>query len=128
MIESRIVAVDHVLLESDLEVEEDLRWFYGDLVALDEVGAACEPGRRLVYKSGRIELRVAFVAEPHVDPIETRVAILVPSLQEVTDVLDDRKIAFETVSGLRWSDRCIAVHDPAGHRIELREHWPFFVL
>lgn len=128
MIESRIVAVDHVLLESDLEVEEDLRWFYGDLVALDEVGAAGEPGRRLVYKSGRIELRVAFVAEPHVDPIDTRVAILVPSLKEVTDVLDDRKIGFEPVSGLRWSDRCIAVHDPAGHRIELREHWPFFVL
>jgi hypothetical protein len=128
MLESRIVAVDHVTLESGVEVEEAMRWFYGELVALDEVAGSYVPGRRLVFRSARIELRVAFVAEPHIDPIDSRVAILVPSLKDVTDVLDDRKVPFEPISGLRWSDRRIAVHDPAGHRIELRQYWPFFVL
>jgi len=128
MIESRIVAVDHVTLEAASEVEEDMRWFYGKLATLDEVVSGGIGGERIVFKSARIELRIVFVLEPHVDPIDNRVAILVPSLKAVTDELDDRRMGFETVSGLSWPDRRIAVHDPAGHRVEFREYWPYYTL
>lgn len=128
MLESRIVAVDHVILEAPLEAENELRWFYGELATLDEVGSAAEGGGRIVFKSLRIELRIHLRENPKIDPIDCRLAVRVPSLEEVIELLDERKIEFETLSGLRWTDRRITLFDPGGNRVELLQDWPLVVL
>jgi len=128
MFESRIVAVDHVTLEALPEAENDLRWFYGELATLDELAGAAEPGRRMVFKSLRIELRIQLRQEPKVDPIDCRVAVRVPSLDDVIELLTERKIEFQPISGLRWTDRRISLLDPGGNRVELRQDWPLVVL
>jgi len=128
MLESRIVAVDHVTLEASPNAENELRWFYGELATLDEVAAAAECGRRIVFKSLRIELRIHLRENPKTDPIDCRLTVRVPSLEEVIEQLEDRNIEFVTVSGIRWTDRRISLLDPGGNRVELRKDWPSVVL
>jgi len=128
MLESRIVAVDHVTLEAPSEAENELRWFYGELAGLDEVAAAAEWSRRMVFKSLRIELRIHLRDNPKVEPIDCRLTVRVPSLEEVIEQLEDRKIEFEPISGIRWTDRRISLLDPGGNRVELRKDWPMVVL
>ncbi len=128
MLESRIVAVDHVTLEAPRESENDLRWFYGELATLDEVVAAAEWGRRIVFKSLRIELRIDLRESPKVDPIDCRLTVRVPLLDEVIEQLEDRKIEFQPISGIHWTDRRITLLDPGGNRVELRKDWPMVVL
>ena len=128
MLESRIVAVDHVILEAPPEAENELRWFYGELATLDEVVAAAEWGRQIVFKSLRIELRIHLRENPRVDPIVCRLTVRVPLLDEVIEQLEDRKIEFVPISGIRWTDRRITLLDPGGNRVELRKDWPMVVL
>lgn len=127
MFESRIVAVDHVNLEAPVATEEEIRWFYGEVGLLDEVQAVSTT-ERLVFKSARIELRVRLREHPRVEAIDCRVAILVPSLSEATDLLDDRKVPYESHSGIRWTDRRISLLDPGGNRVEFHQYWPRITL
>ena len=123
MLESRIVAVDHVTLEAPPESENDLRWFYGELATLDEVAGDAEWGRRIVFKSLRIELRIHLRDNPKIEPIDCRLTVRVPLLEDVMKELEDRKIEFQTISGMLWADRQISLLDPGGNRVELRKDW-----
>ncbi len=123
MLESRIVAVDHVNLEAPVATEEEMRWFYGEVALLDEVHASSTVDR-LVFKSARIELRIRLRDHPKVEAIDCRVAILVPSLPGTVDLLDDRKVPYDSLSGLRWTDRRLSLLDPGGNRVEFHQYWP----
>ncbi len=127
MLDSRIVAVDHVNLEASPGAGEAMRWFYGEVCQLDEVETDGSEAR-LLYKSARIELRVAFVDQPSVESVDCRVAILVPEMAEATDLLDERRVDYDTLSGLDWTDRRVSLLDPAGNRVELRQYWPRITL
>ena len=123
---SRILAVDHVELTTPPGLEEALRWFYGELVQLDEMRTADEESGRLIrFRSARIELRIAEVDKPAIDELKCRVTILVPSLSDVISECAERGMEFTWISGIVMADRRIQLLDPARNRIELKQGSPF---
>lgn len=122
MKESRIQAIRHISLEAPLGSEEDVRWFYGEVAGLTEVPCDGAEGR-MCFKSEHIELQVALCAVPQVDPIERRLTIAVASLSEAAEQLRERRVEYEHISGLLYTDQRLASRDPAGHRIVLRQGW-----
>lgn len=118
---SRIQAVDHVNLEAPYGVDEGMRWFYGEVAALEEVSCDDPATNRLCFRSRQIELRVNFVDSPEIDPLKPRVTILVPSLSEVGERLEERSVPYTTLTGVMYTDRRLEVHDPAGNRVVLRQ-------
>lgn len=123
---SRILAVEHVELESPFGLESDVRWFYGELAALDEVAAAPESASSAIaFRSARIELRIRFLETPQIDEVKLRTTILVPSLRDVIHECRARRIDFTPISGVVWTDRRIQLLDPAGNRVELKQSWPY---
>ncbi len=119
---SRIQAVRHISLEAPIGSEEDLRWFYGEVAGLEEVPGDGEDSR-LCFKSEHIELQVHLSAQPRVEPIERRLTIAVSSLSEAAAQLAERRVGYEHISGLLFTDNRLESRDPAGHRIVLRQGW-----
>lgn len=120
---SRIQAVNHVDLEAPPGLAEELRWFYAELAQLDEVICDEAEAQRLCFKSEQIELRVHLVENPRIDPVARRVTIAVLSLTEAAELLDERSLPYARVSGLLFTDRRLEMHDPAGNRVVLKQHW-----
>lgn len=118
---SRIEAVDDIVLDAPPGCEEAMRWFYGELAGLEERGTDGEGSGGLCFKSDRIRLRVRFVASPVIDPVPVRVVMVMPSLDDVVQGLEERKRSYDRISGLAGSDRRLQVLDPAGHRVEFRQ-------
>ncbi len=124
MKQSRIQAVDHVNLEAHIRLAEDVRRFYTEIALLDEVPCSEVDPPRLSFISERIELRVALVEKPWIEPVACRVTIAVPSLAETAELLEERRIPYEPLSGLSFTDRRLEMHDPAGNRMALKQAWP----
>ncbi len=125
MKESRIQAVDHVHLESPFGLDDRLHWFYGELVELDTVAPPVDRPEMLRFKSERIELRIEKKESPIIEPIANRVVLLVPRLFDICEELDEQRIAFQPISDISATSRRIALLDPAGNRITLKQAWPF---
>lgn len=127
MKESRIVAVDHVCLEASRGLDEELTWFYGELLDLEIVADELQEhdGIWLRFRSGRLELRVQLVDNPKIEAVACCVTILVLSLFEVQEVLNDRRVRYHRFTGMSYTDRRIGLLDPAGNRLELKQQWPF---
>ncbi len=131
MKESRIVAVDHVCLEALLGLDDELMWFYSELLDLDVVvgnltGVASGiDDTWLRFRSGRIELRFRIVDDPDIDAVDCCATILVPSLLAVQEVLNERRVRYHRFTGMVYSDRRIGLLDPAGNRVELKQQWPY---
>ena len=123
--DSRIVAVDHIHLESRPELVPDLLWFYGELAALDIVGGECLNPPLLRFRSARRELRFHLTERPAVDSLAARVTILVPSLDEIRLALEERAMTFQTLTGMSWTDVRVETLDPVGHRVAFKRGWPF---
>lgn len=121
---SRILAVDHVELEAPPSLEDDLRWFYGEVAELEEVGVDADDPVGLCFRSERIKLRIRIVATPKIDPVATRVTIAVGDLQVAAERLAERKIACELLTGISFTDRRLQALDPAGNRVELKQVFP----
>lgn len=101
-----------------------MAWFYTEVGGLTR----CEPDgltdTQLCFKSALLWLWVRFVDDPQVDPVARRLTLRIPSLEGTADLLEDRGVAYHYVAGLSYTDRRLVVHDPAGHRLELRREWP----
>ena len=123
---SRIQAIDHVTLEAPPGLRDELRWFYTKIAELEEVPQTGPEAPRLCLKSARIELRINLVEHPRVDSIGCRATILVTSLKETLECLEERNVGCQQVSGVVYTDRRVAVLDPAGNRVELKQEWPPF--
>jgi hypothetical protein len=121
---SRIQAVDHVSLEAPFGSEEELVWFYTEVGRLDRAADDGEDAPDLCFQSARLELRIRFVDGPRVDPLTRRLTIVVPSLAEAAELLEERSIPFARLSGIGYTDRRLGTSDPAGHRVELKQGWP----
>jgi hypothetical protein len=122
-IASRLVAIDHVEIESGLGIEGRLRWFYGRVAGLSEVAKSSPQTNELRFKSERIELRISMVGNPRIESTACRVSIEVPSLLVVAEVLDECRHSFVWYRGLCYTDRYLSLLDPAGNRVELRRRW-----
>jgi hypothetical protein len=102
---SRINAVAHVHREAPRGVEEALRWFYGQVAELEEV-APDEPARYpLVFRSEQIELRFRFVDAPAIGSIEATLTLAVPSLARACEMLSERRVPLERITGTAYTDR-----------------------
>lgn len=124
-----IQAVDHIHLTAPRSAIEALRWFYGELVDLEESTASHPQPRWLDFSSGRIHLIIELLHDSvQIDPIPTRATFLVQSLSAVRRQLDERGIAYESFTGMSWSDRSLALIDPAGYRVVLRQDGSVFGL
>ncbi|MHC4608971.1 MAG: VOC family protein [Planctomycetota bacterium] len=123
---SQINALERILLEAPQGVEDQLVWFYRDLVELRL--SERSPGESLCFRSARVELRIALKAAPRLDPAHRRAVISVRSLAQTVETLTERRIAFSRLSGLTWTDRRLSLVDPGGNRVELKQEWRAGVL
>lgn len=125
MRDSRILAVDHVHLEVAPGLTDRLIWFYSEISGLELRPRREGDAFTLRFRSGQLELRMSEVDVPAIDGVEVRVTILVDSLHETRELLEEACMAFERVSATVQTDRRLSLHDPAGHRVELKQYWPF---
>lgn len=123
---SRIQAIDHVTLEAPPASIDDLRWFYTEVVELDEVSQPEQRAPVLCFRSALIELRIKVQESPQVDPIGCRATIVVPSLEKAVERIEERNLEYQRLSGVVYTNRRVSVRDPAGNRIELKQEWPPF--
>ena len=121
---SRIQAVDHVHLEARPECADELRWFYEELVGLLEVPEDGAATGVLRFRSARVEVHLRLVEAPEVETMGERLAITVPSLGDVSAELRERKIPYQLIRGIDWTDQRLSLLDPAGNRIALRRQYP----
>jgi len=126
MHESRILAVEHISLESPPGLEGEHRWFYGELAELEEVVREKQAGHPLlVFFSRPIELRIRITPEPDIRSTKTSVVILVSSLSTAMGQCRERRIDYIRLSGIDSTDRRIQLLDPGGNRVELKQYWPY---
>ncbi|HNQ24552.1 MAG TPA: hypothetical protein PKK06_15830 [Phycisphaerae bacterium] len=121
---SRIQAVDHIHLEAAPEAADDLRWFYTEVAALEEVdGLDPVATGRLAFRSEKLEVRFRFVPRPLVEPNRRRMTVAVPSLAAAAALLAERGLGHARERGLLYTEERLHVLDPAGHRVELKQDW-----
>ena len=125
MRESQLQKIDNVTLEAPFGLEEELHWFYREVLKLDLVDSDQADDARLCFKSARLELRIWLSKCPRIDPIPRRATVLVESLPGVLELLEERSVPYTRLSGVMFTDRRISVNDPAGNRVELKQGWPF---
>ena len=125
MRESRIVAVEHVELETFAGREAELRWFYTELVGLKEVEQPLPAPPRLRFRSANIELCYALVSAPRLEDTAHRVTLLVDSLWEAREMLDSARMAYTPITGMAYTDRMLSLLDTGGNRVALRQAWRY---
>ena len=123
-----IQAVDHVRLEAPsalrAQLEEELRWFYGELIGLVEQppGKAGDDSEALSFRSEqRLKLTVVFVENPTIDPVAIRMTYVVRSLRNARASLGEQGFEVEMFTGQSRSDRALSTLDPIGHRVLIRQ-------
>lgn len=121
---NRIRAVDLIVREAAVGLEDALRWFYIEVAGLEEVPSdnGCPA---LVFQATQQQIEIRLVSNPGVEAGGFPIVIAVPSLTDASDLLAERSVAFETLSGVSWPDRRLATNDPAGNRVELKREWPY---
>ncbi len=125
MKESRIVAVEHVHLDARAGLEEPTQWFYGELADLESIENEGYYRASIGFKSERIKLWLHFQDVPNIDSVPVRVTILVESLENVVEILEQRQQEFVIARGLSMSEREISTLDPSGNRVIFKQSWPF---
>ena len=125
MRDSRILAVDHVHLEVPPGLREKLIWFYGEVGGLELGPRLGGDIFALRFRSGPLEIRLREVENPTVDGVDCRLTILVDSLTQTRERLAEAGVTWVDISLTLQTDRRLSLLDPAGHRVELKQHWPF---
>jgi hypothetical protein len=120
---SRLVAVENVEIEVPHGLDEEILRFYVEIGHLDSVFSE-KDGDLKGFRSASLELRLCRVDRPAIDPVRRRLTLLVPSVREAVEKLDEIGLTWVPISGFSFTDRRIATFDPAGHRVELKQEWP----
>jgi len=123
MKDSRILAVDHVELQTRPGLEATLRWFYVELIGLVEVAEPPQSPPRLRFRSADLELRYTLAAEPVIEAVAHRVTLLVDSLLETRQKLTETRWPYTSIHGVAFTDRCLSLLDPGGNRVAVRQAW-----
>lgn len=122
----QLIAIADVFIESHPDFFEPMDWFYGELIALRRVEPLDDMGEspaEVRFRSDQHDLHVRFTDIPKIEPVAVRVMCEVPFLEDVAEVLTDRKYEHDWLRGLARTDRRIQLLDPAGNRIEIRKRW-----
>ncbi len=123
MKDSRILAVDHVELQTRPGLEAALRWFYLELIGLAEVEEPPQAPPRLRFRSADLELRYTLMAEPVVEAVAHRVTLLVDSLPETCRKLTETRWPYTSLRGVAFTDQYLSLLDPGGNRVAVRQAW-----
>ena len=123
MRESRILAVDHVEMQTQGGCEEALLWFYHGLVGLAVVEEPPRSPPRLCFRSAALELRYSFLPQPQIEGTAHRATLLVDSLRVARKVLDDARVSYTRITGTAFTDRYLSLIDPGGNRVAIRQAW-----
>lgn len=119
---SQIIAIARVRLEGPVAARERLIWFYRDLVGLVFIEDMLNPSV-LRFQSAQLDLHIELSDRPKIDPSCRRALLSVRSLEATATVLDEEGVAYQPLSGWTWSDRRLALLDPGGNRVELKQEW-----
>jgi len=122
---SRIHAVEHIHLEAPLGLDDDLIWFYTEVGCMEHVARGAGVEGDLRFKSSLIEVKFHVVDAPKIDAVARRLTLIVPSLRDTEELLEEHRIAFTTQRGLEFTDQRLVLNDPVGYRLELRQLWSF---
>ena len=123
--DSEVEAIDDVRVEAALSLAEASREFYAGILGLQEEESGerqCGPeGRELRFWGQHNRLVLQMVDSPRIHPLKRKALICVKSLQDVRDVLDDRRIEYVQCRSLGWAGERVQVWDPSGNLVELRQ-------
>ncbi len=119
-----ILCVREVRIETAAERMDAARWFYCDLLGLRPWPPALQLPGALGLGNPQCGLLLQLRHDPTIDPVRRRLTVSVHSLTALQRKLDDAGQPHEMLHGLGLSDRCILLHDPNGHLIEVRESLP----
>lgn len=100
--------------------EESVR-FYADLL-----GLPIWPDRRQLpgcigLGHPRKGLLLETQHDPQIDDARRRMTLIVPDLAGLAKRLEELEWPYEHVRGFGFADNRIVLHDPSGHRIEVRQ-------
>jgi catechol 2,3-dioxygenase-like lactoylglutathione lyase family enzyme len=119
-----IVGLDHVQVAAPTGCESEARWFYGELLGLEELGkpALLVPSGGAWFRAGAHELHVG-VTDEFRAAVKAHPALRVRSveaLEGLADRLDERgiEVAWADPREIPGTTR-FYVHDPWGNRVEL---------
>ena len=115
-------AIRDVRVEAKPGLEGDLHFFYVEMLGLEP--SEGEPGM-LHFCTDKLRLRVLLTPEAQPSPMRRRLVLEIPSLGRMADKLEEEGIPHEWYRGLTLTDQRIFVLDPADHRVDLQQAWPF---
>lgn len=122
---SEVEAVDDVRVEAALSLAEASREFYAGILGLQEEdrkeGQAGPERRELRLWGQHHRLVLQLVEAPKIQPLKRKALICVKSLQDVRDMLEDRRIEYVQCRSLGWAGERLQVWDPSGNLVELRQ-------
>ncbi len=124
MSQARLHAIADIHLAAQPRAADDLCTFYGAVVGLELVESDEHPGH-LCFQTEQLQIRFELDNSAAAQPAARRATIIVPSLEQLRRQLDDFQIRYEDYRGLDFSEQRVYVTDPAGHRIEFKQVWPF---
>lgn len=120
--ETRIQAIAHVRMEARPGLEGELTHFYQEICRLDP--APAEQGL-LAFRAERLQLQIRITPDAQPSRMRRKLILDVPSLQKLSEQLDEEGIRYEWHRGLRFTDRRVYAFDPADNRIEFKQTWSF---
>lgn len=122
---SRIQAVSDVVMEGRVGLEDELRWFYSQVAQLEEAPDSVDATGQVCFRSAHMHVRICLVERPRIDLMVRRLTIAVDSLAAASELLEERRVRYERLHGLLFTERRLVTRDPAGHVVELKQGWPF---
>lgn len=117
----RVEAVREVRIEVSPERVHEMLRFYGTVLGLARWPERLEPPGCVGIGPTRGGIVFVMRHDPEVDQNRRRLAATVPSLDLMAKYLDQQAIQYERSRGFWYSDGALAVLDPLGYRIEIRE-------
>ncbi|MFN0137101.1 MAG: hypothetical protein ACKVS9_13405 [Phycisphaerae bacterium] len=117
----RVEAVREVRIEIAPERVHEMLRFYETVLGLTRWPERLEPPGCVGIGSTRGGIVFVMRHDPEVDPNRRRLTATVASLEQMGKYLEQQAIAYERSRGFWYADNSIAVFDPLGYRIEIRE-------
>ncbi len=121
---TRLMIVRETRVECDTHRLEAARRFYRDWLELPEWPRSACPPTMIGFGPVRCGLLLARAHDALLDPMRRRLALTVASLAALERRLVDNEWPCSRLHGLSVCDQLLITHDPSGHRLEIRQHYP----
>jgi hypothetical protein len=118
----QLVAIADVSLPAVAGLESDLDAFYGGLLKFErEPHDSAAAAHQIVYRAENARLRLSVHETPPDRPDYQPALVVVPSLTELVQRLNDARQIYARQPGLAPGAECIVLQDPAGNWVRVLE-------